>query len=311
MGLIMSETGQVAAIFLLLAIGLAILLAVWKWDWRQPIADRLEALSGPADPEVHPPRTVRLSHEALPKVVEFLSPVAGAERYRLKNQLIHAGLYRPTAMTVYLGIKLILMLGPVVVGLGVALTEAIPLTKGLLYGTIASGLGLVVPSLWLHRRTSARQLKIRRAIPDFLDVVVICLDAGLSFQAALQRVHGELEAAFPLFAFELNIVVHEVQLGMSTGEALQRFAERSDMEEVRSLASVVIQSERYGASLTKSLHVHARSLRIKRAQWAEEKGQRASVKILFPTILFIFPAIFIVILGPAMIQIYAMMAKMK
>ena len=152
---------------------------------------------------------------------------------------------------------------------------------------------------------------IRRAIPEFLDVIVICLDAGLSFQAALQRVQGELAAAFPLFTFELNIVLQEVQLGMSTGEALQRFGERSDMEEVRSLAGVVVQSELYGASLTKAFHTHAKALRVKRTQAAEENGQKASVKILFPTILFIFPAIFIVILGPAMIQIYAMMAKMK
>jgi len=199
----------------------------------------------------------------------------------------------------------------VVLGLAAGMIQVVPLGRGILFGTLASGLGLVLPTFWLHRRTMARQLKIRRAIPEFLDVVVICLDAGLSFQAALQRVQGELEAAFPLFAFELNIVLQEIQLGMSTGEALHRFAERSDMEEVRSLAGVVIQSERYGASLTKALHTHAKALRVKRTQAAEENGQKASVKILFPTILCIFPAIFIVILGPAMIQIYAMLAKMK
>jgi tight adherence protein C len=241
----------------------------------------------------------------------LLNPVADAERHRLKNQLIQAGLYGPRAMAVYLGVKLILLLGPVLVGLGAGVVQAIPLSKGILYGTIASGLGLVLPNMWLNRRKAARQLRIRRAIPDFLDVIVICLDAGLSFQAALQRVYSEFEAAYPLFTFELNIVLQEIQLGMTTGEALQRFAERTDMAEMRSLASVVIQSERYGASLTKALHTHARTLRIKRAQAAEEKGQKASVKILFPTILFIFPAIFIVLIGPAMIQIYLMMAKMK
>ena len=307
----MNETGQLVAIGLLLATSLATVVVVWKLDWRRLIVDRLHSLSA-EDIRVTPsPRAVPPSAKTLPKVVAFLSPVGGAERNRLKNQLIHAGLYRPSAMTVYLGVKLILMLGPVAVGVIAALTQTIPLTKGILFGTLGSGLGLVVPSLWLQRRTSARQLNIRRAIPDFLDVVVICLEAGLSFQAAMQRVHAELESAFPLFTFELNIVLHEVQLGMSTGEALQRFAERSDMPEVRSLATVVVQSERYGASLTKALRVHARALRVKRAHYAEEKGQKASVKIVFPTILFIFPAIFIVILGPAMIQIYAMMSKMK
>ena len=307
----MNDTIIIVAIAFVLPIGLTILLVTWRGNARQPITERLEALSGHEDQKAASVRADQLSQQALPKTVELMNPVAGAARHRLQNKLIHGGLYRPTAMTVYLGVKLLLMLGPVALGVGAGLIHAIPLSRGILFGMLASGLGLVLPSLWLGRRTSARQLKIRRAIPEFLDVVVICLDAGLSFQAALQRVQSELAAAFPEFAFELNIVLHEVQLGMSTGEALQRFAERSDMEEVRSLAGVVIQSERYGASLIKALHIHAKSLRIKRTQAAEENGQKASVKILFPTILFIFPAIFIVILGPAMIQIYAMMAKMK
>jgi tight adherence protein C len=309
---VMSSTDQIIAIVFLLGTGLMIGIVLWKWNGRQAITERLETLSGSVEREVPTPRSGRLSQETLPKAVKLLSPVAGAERHRLQNRLIQAGIYRPRAMSMYLTVKLILTLGPVAVGFCAGLmVPAVSLSQGIIFGTIASGLGLVLPYLWLRRRTAARQFLIRRAIPEFLDVIVICLDAGLSFQAALQRVHGELESAFPLFTFELNIVLREVQLGMSTGEALQRFAVRSDMPEVRSLASVVLQSERYGASLTKALHTHAKALRIKRAQAAEENGQRASVKILFPTILFIFPAIFIVILGPAMIQIYAMMGKMK
>jgi tight adherence protein C len=306
----MYDTVLIVASVFLLPIGLMVLFVAWKGNARQSITDRLETLSGHEDREISPVRTAPVSQQALPKAVELLNPVAGAERHLLQNKLIHAGLYNPGAMTIYLGVKLVLMLGPVAIGLALGLLQTVPLSRGLLFGTLASGLGLVLPSMWLHRRTVARQLIIRRAIPDFLDVVVICLDAGLSFQASLQRVQGELEAAFPLFTFELNIVLREILLGISTGEALQRFAERSDMEEVRSLAGVVIQSERYGATLTKALYVHAKALRIKRTQAAEENGQRASVKILFPTILFIFPAIFIVILGPAMIQVYNMMAKM-
>jgi len=307
----MNETVVISGIVLLLPVGLTLLFVAWKGNARQPITERLEELSGSAHPELETARATPVSEQALPKAVELLNPVAGAERHLLQNKLIHAGLYNPRAMPVYLGVKLLLMLGPVLLGLIAGLIQLVPLGRGIIYGMIASGLGLVLPSFWLHRRKTARQLKIRRAIPDFLDVVVICLDAGLSFQAALQRVQGELEGAFPLFAFELNIVLHEIQLGMSTGEALQRFAERSDMEEVRSLAGVVVQSERYGASLIKALHTHAKALRVKRTQAAEENGQKASVKILFPTILCIFPAIFIVILGPAMIQIYAMLSKMK
>src|SRR5262249_56467674 len=112
-------------------------------------------------------------------------------------------------------------------------------------------------------------------------------------------------------AAELNIVQREIQLGRSTGEALRQFACRADLEEIRSLASVVIQSERFGASLVKALRVHAETLRQKRMQYAEEMAQKASTKMLFPTILLIFPGIFIVILGPAAIQIFTMLSRLK
>jgi tight adherence protein C len=119
----------------------------------------------------------------------------------------------------------------------------------------------------------------------------------------MRRVAGELRTAHPLLATELNIVQREVQMGRSSGEALRHFAERSDLEEIRSLASVVIQAERYGASLVKALRVHAETLRIKRLQQAEEMAQKAATKVLFPTVLFIMPCIFIIILGPGVIQL--------
>src|SRR5262249_57055021 len=116
--------------------------------------------------------------------------------------------------------------------------------------------------------------------------------------------------AHPVLAGELSIVLREVQLGLSTGEALRQFGERSDLEEVRGLASVITQSERFGASLVKALRVHAETLRTKRLQYAEEMAQKAATKVLFPTVLFILPALFIVILGPAVIQILAIFGNL-
>ena len=113
----------------------------------------------------------------------------------------------------------------------------------------------------------------------------------------------ELRTAHPLLAAELNIVQREIQLGRSPGESLRQMGQRTDLEEIRSLASVIIQAEQFGASLVKSLRVHAETLRLKRQQRAEEMAQKAATKILFPTLLFIFPAIFVVILGPAVIHV--------
>ena len=164
-------------------------------------------------------------------------------------------------------------------------------------------MGLIGPSFWLDKKKAQRQTSLRRSLPDALDVLVICMEGGLSLPASLQRVADELQTAHPLLATELHIAQRDVQLGRSPGEALRHFGERSDLEEIRSLASVIIQADRYGASLVKSLRVHAETLRLKRRQHAEEMAQKAGLKLLFPTVLFIFPAMFVVILGPAMTRI--------
>jgi tight adherence protein C len=162
---------------------------------------------------------------------------------------------------------------------------------------------MIGPGFWLDGRKNKRQTNLRRALPDALDLLVICLEGGLSLPASLRRVGAELRTAHPLLALELNIVQREIQLGSSPGESLQKLGVRTDLEEIRSMASVITQAERFGASLVKSLRVHAETLRTKRQQHAEEMAGKAAVKVLFPTLFFIFPAIFVVILGPAVFQI--------
>jgi tight adherence protein C len=129
-------------------------------------------------------------------------------------------------------------------------------------------------------------------------------------QAGLKRVSSELRSAHPVLATELGIVQREIQLGRTSGEAIRKMGQRSDLEEVRTLASVILQSEKLGASLMKSLKVHAETLRLKRMQRAEELAQTAGTKILFPTVLFILPAMFAVILGPAVIHIIRVFSSM-
>jgi tight adherence protein C len=137
--------------------------------------------------------------------------------------------------------------------------------------------------------------------------MVICLEAGLSLSAALRHVAEDLLTAHPLLADELNIVQRGVQLGLTPGESLKYLGERTDLEEINSLASVIIQVDRLGASLVKTLRVHADSLRLKRRQRAEELAHKAGTKILFPTVIFIFPALFVVILAPGLMQIRNML----
>jgi tight adherence protein C len=140
---------------------------------------------------------------------------------------------------------------------------------------------------------------------------VLCVEGGISLTAALQHVTLELHRAHPGLAGEMEVVQHEMLLGKTAGEAVQKFGERCDLEEVRTLASVLLQNERYGVSVARALRIHADGMRQQRRQRAEEQAQKAAVKILFPTLLCIFPAIFLVVLGPAAFRILAVFARMK
>jgi tight adherence protein C len=142
-------------------------------------------------------------------------------------------------------------------------------------------------------------------------MLVLCVEGGVSMTSAMQRVASELQTAHPVLGAELNILLREMQMGLSAGAAMKKLAERCDLEEVHNLASVLLQSERFGAGVVKALRLHADMARQERQQKAEEMAQKAAVKIIFPTLLCIFPAIFIVILGPAAYQIAGMVSKMK
>ena len=162
---------------------------------------------------------------------------------------------------------------------------------------------LIGPSFALDYFKRRRQKSIIRSIPDALDVLSVCLEAGMSLPAALQRVSQELDGAHPELALELAIVNRETLLGRGVGEAMRAFADRFDIEELRSLASVIIQAEKYGSSLMDAMEVFADSMRQKRMNAAEAHAQQAVAKILIPTALCILPALFLVTLGPAVILI--------
>lgn len=251
----------------------------------------------------------KLAEGTLPKIGTSLMPEDERERSRLQARLMHAGLYGQQAMKVFLGAKLMLMFLPVAAGAALAGLGLVPPLYGLLGGIYAGGSGLVVPSMWLDRKKKARQAIFRRSMPDAMDLLVICVEGGLTLGAALARIAESMRTVHPMLAGELEIVRREMQLGRSAGEALRSFSERTDLEEIRALASVIVQAERLGAGLAKSLRVHAETLRQKRQQRAEELAQKAATKVLIPTLFCIFPAIFVVILGPAMIQLQRSLAS--
>lgn len=222
----------------------------------------------------------------------------------LQERLIQAGVYTPNAARAFTVLRFTLLCVPAVLGIVASKVAQLPTFHGILIGLGAGLTGTLAPTFWLDHVKKSRQTQIRRALPDALDIICVCLQGGLSLSGALARVAQELAMAHPLLAMELNIVQRHIQMGRTTGESIREMANRLDLEELRSLASAIHQAERIGSSIATALEVFADTLRLKRHQRAEELAHEASVKMLFPTLFFIFPAIFVVILGPAAIQIY-------
>ena len=154
------------------------------------------------------------------------------------------------------------------------------------------------PDFWLGQQITTRQNRIRRGLPDVLDLLVICIEAGLGIDQATARTTEELQLAQPALSDELGIVVLEQRAGRPRSEAWKNFADRCDVEAIRNLVSVLAQSEQFGTSIAKTLRTHSDGLRTKRRQEVEEQAAKTTVKLVFPLVLFIFPSIFLVTLGP-------------
>lgn len=306
----MLTSNPVASAAFVMVSSLVLLVSLLVGGRRTRLDSRLRDLSGQGGPAMDTITLGKIASTTLPRMGTPFIPTDEGERTKLQTRLIHAGLYRRQAMVVFLGVK-VLLIAPAFLCVAASLIGVVTLWQGLIIGLCLGIGGLIGPSFWLDRMKRKRQSNFRRALPDALDVLVICLEGGLSLAAGLRRVSTELRTAHPELASELAIVQREVQLGLTSGEALKKMGERSDLEEVRSLASVILQSERLGASLVKALRVHAESLRLKRYQRAEEKAAVAATKVLFPTLLFILPAVFVVVLGPAAFHLIEMFGKMN
>jgi tight adherence protein C len=306
----MVTEGFVMLIAFLMASSSVLLVYTLVGAQRTHLDERLEGLDEPRTasgtdsfPGSRPAAPNAFTQSTLPRLGTALMPSDEGERTLLRARLTHAGFYGRQSLAIFLGAKLLLMITPALTGLALGLTGVLPTEYAVLGGGCFGILGMIGPSFWLDGRKNQRQTEFRRALPDALDLLVICLEGGLSLPGALRRVAIELKTAHPILAIELALVQREIQLGSSPGESLHKMGVRTDLEEIRSLASVITQAERFGASLVKSLRVHAETLRLKRQQYAEERAQKAAIKVLFPTLLLIFPAIFVVILGPAAFQI--------
>ncbi|MBM4274753.1 MAG: type II secretion system F family protein [Deltaproteobacteria bacterium] len=245
----------------------------------------------------------------LKQVLEWLSSFGRLavkdqeEVSKVRASLIHAGFRNPRGPAVYFGLRaLSAMLLPLPYALSVLMTGKWTLgSLGLLL--LLGGVGFYLPQVGLNFIRHRRQDRMDKALPDVLDLLIVCMEAGLGLQATLNRVAEEIKPISKDLFFELQITNAELRTGIPRDVALKNLGERTGVQNIKSLVGMMIQSDKMGASIAQAFRTHAAFLRVQRGQKAEEKAAKLPVKILIPMLIFIFPAVFIVILGPAVIQI--------
>jgi tight adherence protein C len=228
---------------------------------------------------------------------ERMLPKSDKEVSVVLQRLTRAGYRNEHAVKIFYGAK---VLCPLLLCAVAAVTGIASLGPFFVY-LISLGGGFLAPDFWLGKKIDARQKKITRGLPDVLDLLVICMEAGLSLDQATARSAQELENSQPELCDELGVVVLEQRAGRARSEAWKRMADRTGVDSLRNLVSMLVQTEQFGTSVAKMLRVHSDTMRTQRVQMIEELAAKTSVKLVFPLVLFIFPALFLVTLGPAAI----------
>jgi tight adherence protein C len=250
---------------------------------------------------------------ALPPALLGLLAAPDRKRRQLAitRTLRHAGYRQESAPIVFHAIQVLIGVVGILIGALVVFMLRPPLFTGLLLLGLWSYVVLALPVAYVRMRAAERTRAIRDGLPGALDLMVICLEAGLGLDAAIVRLSGELRRGNPILGGELLTVAHEVQAGIPRRDALKQLAERSGVAELTTLAAILAQSDRLGTSVAQALRTQAESMRTRRRQRAEEQAAKAAVKIVFPLVFCIFPALFVVVLGPALMTVMQMFARMS
>jgi tight adherence protein C len=293
----------ISTLFLAAALGLGMwaLYQVLVRD-RDPVAVRLRDLRSRA-------LAARPSSDPAPSPIAGLLATLGGflptaeSRESLQSGLMRAGIRGKRAPLVFLGAKVVLAAIFGVGWIAVNFALARPIGSFALAGSLAAAAGFYLPTLWLYLRAERRRSRIQIALPDSLDLLVVCVEAGLGLNAAVERVGREIGLASPDLSEELLLVGQEIRTGLTRPDALRRLARRTGVDDLYSLTAILIQADRLGTSIAQSLRAHAESMRTKRRQRAEQAARKAGIKLAFPLVFMVLPALLIVILGPAAMQL--------
>ncbi|MGD9904753.1 MAG: type II secretion system F family protein [Vicinamibacterales bacterium] len=294
---------QIIALFVLLfvAVATAMMALLWPLADASPARRRLSEVTGGARPRPAAVESVLGdAPSALASRVRTLVPYSPATMQRLQKQLSGAGIAGDWPPLLFSGAQLVLP--PLVLAAGLVFygRSGQPLALSIL----AALLAFYLPHLWLERQIERRRTEIRNGLPDAIDLLIVCIEAGSGIDQALMRVSEELHIAYPTLAAELEHITAEMRAGKPRIEAFKNFATRTGVDDVRSLVAMLVQTDRFGTSLGQALRTHADTSRTKRRQRAEERAAKLGIKLLFPLVFCLFPAFYLVVLGPSLLRIF-------
>jgi tight adherence protein C len=237
-------------------------------------------------------------------MASFVLPKEEIERSRVTQKLVYAGYRGPNALQTFYAVKAVLCVGLPLMTYAVAgWFPRLSTDSLMIYALVAAGVGLLAPNMVLDRLVDSRIRKLRNAFPDALDLMVVCVEAGLGLTQSIQRVSDELFVNHPELAMELALVNAEMRAGVDSVSALKNLADRTGLEDIRGLVSLLVQTLRFGTGIADSLRVYSEEFRDKRMQKAEEVAAKMGTKLIFPLIVFMFPGFFVVVVGPAAIAL--------
>jgi len=246
--------------------------------------------------------SMSMLEKAAPTLSKALEPKSELEQSELKVRLANAGFNSPNAPQLYHGARAGLAIICAMAGGALGYFRWGLNMQGMMAFAITTMVGLYAPAIWLWMLRKGRMERIFLALPDLLDLLVVCVEAGLGLDAAMRRVADELADSAPDASYEFAMCNMQLQMGIPKKQVLHDLGIRSGVDDMKALAAILIQAEKFGSSIAQALRVQSDTMRVKRRQMAEEKAQQTSVKMIFPLVIFIFPGVFVVIVGPAAIM---------